>query len=238
MQTCSCGATLADDAKFCPACGAKRAAALSTCPTCGAAAEPGARFCTACGTALTAVSPPAPLPPPAPKPAPHPAPQPRVAGGDKRPAKAGRGERMLALQRGEEMKTTAAAAALIWAIVLAGVAWGVFRNDPAILQMQMIVAGLYALCAAGIWFGFGLAALAGLVLCAADLWLGLKNSGGIGPLLHMLPGGVMLPIFRWIVLPIVLFRGYRGCEMQSAYLAEVRAKAKAEADAKAAVGGG
>lgn len=55
MGSCSaCGASVADDARFCPECGA---ALRATCPRCSAPVTLGARFCASCGTALTAPAP-------------------------------------------------------------------------------------------------------------------------------------------------------------------------------------
>jgi len=51
MASCSaCGASVADDARFCPDCGA---AVGATCPSCAAPVALGARFCAGCGTALS-----------------------------------------------------------------------------------------------------------------------------------------------------------------------------------------
>ena len=45
----SCGAPLANNAKFCPECGAKLQVEAK-CPKCGAKLLPGAKFCAECGT--------------------------------------------------------------------------------------------------------------------------------------------------------------------------------------------
>ena len=48
VKTCgACGATNADDARFCAACGASL---IRACPRCGSEVPEGARFCTACGS--------------------------------------------------------------------------------------------------------------------------------------------------------------------------------------------
>jgi class 3 adenylate cyclase/tetratricopeptide (TPR) repeat protein len=55
MASCStCGASVADDARFCPECGSSLSVA---CPRCNASVDPGARFCASCGAALTASAP-------------------------------------------------------------------------------------------------------------------------------------------------------------------------------------
>ena len=46
--TCSCGASVAGGAKFCPECGQK-VTAKQHCPGCGVEATPGAKFCAECG---------------------------------------------------------------------------------------------------------------------------------------------------------------------------------------------
>mgnify|MGYP002868363364 CR=1 FL=1 len=55
-----CGASMSDNAKFCPACGKQKTAAAPQkrlCPLCGSETEAGDRFCCRCGSALSGATP-------------------------------------------------------------------------------------------------------------------------------------------------------------------------------------